>query len=450
MGSSNTAAEELSSTLRLAGPVVLAELGWMSMGVVDMLMVGRLGPEAIGAVGLGGTLFVALAVFGMGLFLGLDTLVSQAYGARRLDDCHRWLVHGVVAALALGAPLHAVAMLVSWSLPAFRLNPAVLALTAPYVDIVIFSALPLLLYSAFRRYLQGVHVVRPIMIALVSANVVNAVANWILIFGNLGAPALGVRGAAWATVVSRAYMAAVLLCAIVLNEGPGLAWLRRARGLERARFARLFDLGLPAAAQISLEVGVFAVATALAGRLDAASLAAHQIALTVAGVMFMVPLGISSAGAVRVGHAIGRGDPAAAGRAGWIALGLGAAFMSGSALLMIAAPQPLLRLFTSDPPVIATGVALLAVAAVFQLFDGVQVVATGALRGLGDTRTPMVSNLVGHWALGLPVGYTLCFWLNTGVVGLWGGLSAGLIAVGAVLLYVWQRDIRRLRLAKSA
>lgn len=429
----------------LAVPVVLAELGWMTMGLVDTLMVGRLSPEAIGAVGVGSSIFMGIVVFAMGLLLGLDTLVSQAFGARRVEECHRWLVHGTILAIALSLPLMLVLFAIDRTLDGWGLDPAVLALTRPYLQVVTWSVLPLLLYAAFRRYLQGMSIVRPVMIALVTANVANVALNWLLIFGNLGAPALGVNGAAWATVGSRIVMAGFLLAVIVYRERgerPGL--FHTPLGIELSWMRRLLALGGPAAGQITLEVGVFAAATALAGRLAPASLAAHQIAINIAAFTFMVPLGVSSAGAVRVGHAVGRRDPDGAARAGWTTLLFGVGFMSLAAAAFVLVPHVLIGAFTSDAGVLLAGVSLLMVAAIFQLFDGLQVAATGALRGLGDTRSPMIWNLIGHWVVGLPLGYTLCFVLGFGVIGLWWGLSTGLIICGVSLLYVWWRRIQAL------
>ena len=435
----------------LAWPVVLGELGWMAMGVVDTIMVGPLGPEAIGAVGLGSSLFLALAMMGLGLLLGLDTFVAQAYGAGRVDECHRWLVHGVYLALIVALPLMTMAIAGIDSLRSWGLHPDVLRLTLPYLRIVTLSVLPLLLYGAFRRYLQAMGQVRPVMFALVTANLVNLAVNWILIFGRFGAPALGVVGAAWATCVSRIYMALVLFVAIQYQDRgltPRLAHTSLSLSVERLR--RLAWLGTPAALQLLLETGIFAAVTALAGRLDPSSLAAHQIALNMAGVSFMVPLGVASAGAVRVGHAVGRRDPEGATHAGWSALVIGVAFMSCAALAFILAPRPLLRLFTTDARVIATGVSLLAVAALFQLFDGVQGVATGVLRGLGDTRTPMLWNFAGHWVIGLPLAYFACFEWGWGVIGLWFGLCTGLIIVATVLLQTWFRRTRGIIRAEQA
>ena len=429
--------------LRLAVPVVVAELGWIAMGIVDIAMVGRLGPEAIGAVGVGSVLFFAVVVFGIGVLLGLDTLVAQAYGAGHLDECHRWLFHGVSLSLMLAVPLTLVTAVMVATLDRWGLHPEVQRLAAPYFSKIIWSILPLLLYTALRRYLQALGAVTPVMTALVSANLINVLANWLLVFGNLGAPRLGVDGAAWATCVSRVYLALFLCLAVLVHNHRHRTGLWDVpRRIELHRLRRLGALGLPAAVQVTLEVGVFAAVTALAGRLAPATLAAHQIVLNVASVTFMVPLGVGSAGAVRVGQAVGRLDAHGARHAGWAALTLGGGFMSCAAVVFVLAPQTILGWFTTDTSVIRVGVSLLLVAALFQLFDGLQGVATGVLRGFGDTRTPMLWNLAGHWFVGLPIGYVLCFVWDWGVVGLWAGLSIGLILVGVVLVAAWWRRAR--------
>jgi MATE family, multidrug efflux pump len=437
---------ELRPLLRLAGPVILAELGWMSMGLVDTLMVGRLGPAAIAATGMGSGVFTAIVIFGMGLMLGLDALVSQSAGAGRLDQCLRWLHHGVVLAL-LVTPL---VMVLTWvaflTIDAWGLNPEIGVLAGPYLEVIALSAAPLLLYAALRRYLQGIHVVRPVMYALVSANLVNAAANAILIYGRFGAPALGVTGSAWATCIARVYMAAFLYVAVRREHRRGNAHRRVPFAVDFKRLGRLLTLGAPAASQITLEVGVFALATALAARLDAVSSASHQIALNIVSLVFMVPLGLASSGAVRVGHAIGGRDVRRARRAGWTALAVGAVIMIALGIVLFAFPRSLLSVFTTDAQVLAIGARLLAIAAAFQLFDGTQAVTTGILRGIGDTRTPMVMNVIGHWVLGLPVGYALCFRFMWGVAGLWIGLSIGLIFCAVALTATWIVRTRRLDL----
>jgi MATE family multidrug resistance protein len=439
--------DELRSMLKLAGPVVLAEVGWVTMGLVDTVIVGPLGPEAIGAVGIGSILFLALAIFGMGLLLGLDTLVSHAYGAGRLDECHRWLLHGVTLSLLATPVLAAVGVALILSLPSWGLQPDVLSLTIPYLKVITWSLLPLLLYASFRRYLQALGIVVPITVALVTANLINAVAAWALVYGHLGLPTMGTTGSAVATLVSRIYLAAALLVSVVSYDRRhhislfSVPWKPKRKSLWR-----LLRLGLPAATQVTLELGVFAAASALAGRLDPVSLASHQIVLNLASLTFMVPLGVASAGAVRVGHAVGRRDAAGAAQAGRVALLIGTTFMTAAAAAFVLAPRPLVGMFTSSDAVFAVGRRLLMVAAMFQLFDGLQGVSTGLLRGLGDTRTPMIGNLVGHWLLGLPVGYSLCFWWGWGVIGLWAGLSTGLIVIGVALAIAWHLRITALEL----
>ena len=433
---------ELRAMFSLAAPLVLTELGWMAMGIVDTMFVGRVSAEAIGAVSLGTSVFYAIAVFASGLLLGLDTLVSQSFGAGDLDDCHHSLINGIWLALFLIPCVMGFVWLMVPAMARFGINASVLRDTTPYIRALNWSAPPLMLFFCLRRYLQSIGVVRPILLTLITANLVNAAGNWIFVFGNFGAPRLGAEGAGWSTCVSRVYM----LVAIVL-----IIWRRDPKAFlvswrpDFPRIGRLLALGLPAAGQIGLETSVFATVTILIGKLSSAILAGHQIALTVVSTTFMMPLGISSAAAVRVGHAIGRRDPEGASRAGWTALAFGAGAMSLGALAMLIIPQAIARLFTPEAAIIAGAAPLLRVAAFFQLFDGLQVTATGALRGAGDTRTPMLCHFAGYWILGLPLGAFLCFRESLGAVGLWMGLSAGLIVIGMVLVWFWRRTARGLR-----
>ncbi len=425
----------------LAVPVVLSELGWMAEGIVDTIMVGKLGPAAIGAVALGNAVCNTPALFGIGLLLGLDTLVAQAFGRRDHDECHRWLAQGIYLACFAAPLLMLVVFLASFGFARFGINPAVAAPAAAYLRILNWGTLPLLLYGGTRRYLQGVGDVRVITVTYIGANLLNWFGNWVLIYGKLGMPAMGVKGSAISTVVSRIFMATALL---------GFAWRHERRrghplfrrwaapGLDRLR--RLVKLGAPAAGQILLEVGAWNLATLSAGWLTPVALATHQIALNYASLTYMVPLGVSAAAAVSVGHAVGAGDPERARRAGWLALGLGTAFMLLAAVVFLTAPGPLIALYTRNPQVMAVGPSLLGLAAAFQIFDGIQTVSTGALRGLGETRVPMLANLVGYWVLGLPLGLTLCFALHWGIYGLWIGLLAALVVIAVALLARWRRD----------
>ncbi len=436
--------EELRALLGLAIPVVLSELGWMTMTIVDLIMVGRLGPDAIGAVGLGNAIYYAPSLFGIGLLLGLDTLVSQSWGAGRFDDCHRSLAQATYIGLAF-TPVLMLAMLAAERIfTGHGVDPTVAVLTRSYVSALNWSTFPLLIYGAFRRYLQGVARVRPVTFALISANLVNLAFNWIFIYGHFGFPALGVRGSALSTVFARVYMAAVLVYAAWAHEnGRGHALFAHWPRPDWTRIRALLQLGLPAASQVVLEVAAFGAATVMASHLTPIALATHEIVLSCAAYTYMVPLGISAAAAVAVGHAIGAGNPARARRAGLLAIGLGAGFMALMAILFLVIPQPIIRIWTRDPSVLTLGAHILAIVAGFQIFDGIQTVSTGALRGLGETRFPMLMNLTAYWILGLPIGALLCFRLKWGLSGLWTGLTLSLILIALVLIARWMKDSKK-------
>jgi len=281
--------------------------------------------------------------------------------------------------------------------------------------------------------------------ALITANIVNAVGNWVLIYGKWGAPAMGAVGSGWSTALARLYMAAVLIIYLLwYDHRHRTDLLKTPVDIDLPRIRRLLTLGYPAALQFTLESGIFALVTALIARLGPVPLASHQIALNTVAFTYMVPLGISSAAAVRVGQAIGRNDPCAAGDAGNTAIFLGAAFMTCASAALLIFPRPIARMYTPATDVIRATTFLLAAGAAFQLFDGIQTVATGALRGAGDTRTPMLCHLIAYWIIGLPLGSWLCFTLNWGAFGLWAGLSLALILIGVVLLMTWRRKTRRL------
>ena len=434
--------QQFVPTLRLALPLVFAELGWMFMGVVDTIMVGRLPNSAIaiGATGLGETLYNALAIFAAGLLLGMDTFVAQAFGREDLQDARHTLINGLFLALLIAPVL--MLIILTWPLLMRQasVSPELVNPMTPFLRALNWGSLPLLIYFALRRYLQAVNVVHPITFALVSANVINLLGDWALIYGHLGMPAMGIVGSGWSTCFSRIYMAAILLITLLWVESKRKkeTW-KGALRLELKRMTELLRLGIPAATQILFEIGAFAVATTMCARIGAMALAGHEIALSYAALTFMVPLGISSAAAVRVGQEIGRGDPAAARRAGWSAIILGAGSMACSAALFVSFSKMLARVFSPDPEVVQVGSTLLLVAAGFQLFDGIQICTTGALRGAGDTRTPMLANFGAYWFIGLPLAFILGFKLRWGALGVWLGLCVGLILIGSGLLLVWHK-----------
>ncbi len=432
---------ELKALLLLAIPVVLSELGWMAMSIVDTIMVGRLSPAAIGAVGISSALFYTPALFGIGLLLGLDTLVAQAFGRGDFDDCHRALAQGVYLAIAYSPIAMLLVGFAPHLFPALGITEAVRGPARQYVQLLNLSVLPLLIYVAFRRYLQGVGKVRPVTFALISANLVNWFGNWVLIYGKFGLPAMGVRGSALSTCVARIYMAGVLVWWAWRHERErGHPLFAHWPGVQLVRFRRLLQLGWPAASQLVFEVGAFSLSTLMAGRLPAHILAAHQIVLNSASLTYMVPLGVSAAAAISVGHAVGAGDRALARRSGSMAIVIGAVFMALAATAFLAIPHLLIYIYTHDQQTVAVGVRLLAVAAVFQIFDAIQGVGTGALRGLGKTRGPMLINMVAYGLIGLPIGYILCFKTRLGIYGLWSGLTLALIFAAAMILLQWQKE----------
>lgn len=439
---------EVLAVLRLALPLVAAELGWMLQGIVDTIMVGRM-PEAASAIGgsaVGASVFYTTGIFFGSLLLGMDPLVSQAFGAGRLRDCHRTLVNGLWLMLGLSPVLMAIVLGMIPVLTAMGLHPAVVAQADPFMRALVWGTPPLLLFFALRHYFQCLNYAKMVMFILLTANLVNWFLNWVLIFGQLGAPAMGVRGSAWSTVIARVYMLALAVAYLLYvdrRDRLGLFTVSLRPALAEMRL--IIRYGLPAAVQMGLELAVFLIAALLIGKLGPVPLAGHQIALMVVAFTYMVPLGIGAAAAVMVGQAIGAGDMGSARRAGWISIALGAAFMSCCGVVLITAPRAVVRIFTADPAVVAAGTSLVMVGAAFQLFDGIQTVATGALRGAGETRLPMFTFLFGYWSLGVPLGWWLAFRGGWGAKGLWVGFCAALISIGLVLLGVWGWRSNRLR-----
>lgn len=451
---------ELPPLLGLALPLILGELGWMSMSVVDTIMVGRLPHSAVAmsAASLAQVLFNTF-VFGIGgVFLGLDTLISQAFGAKELQEANRWLVHGLLLAVVLSVLLVVIFGLGPWLLLFLPVDRAVLAQAAPAMRGLNYGVLPLLLYFTLRRYLQAAHHGRSIAFALVSANLVNAAADWLLMFGHrwqigshtLAIPAFGVTGSSWATSFARLYLMSVVAFAIWLaNRRHQYGLGQVSRRIEWQHLRKLTLLGAPAGAQIFVEIAIFATVTTLIATMGPLPLAGHEIALQCASTTFMVPFAVSSATSVRVGHAIGRlragfGTPMQAAAAGWSGISAGAAFMLLSALVLLLIPERIARAFTPDVGVIAAAIPLLLIAAAFQFFDGVQITVTGALRGAGNTTAPLYTHLVCYWVLGLPLGALLAFKAHLGAAGLWWGLCAGLAGAGVVLILVWRKTSRKL------
>lgn len=435
---------ELRPMLALALPLVLAEVGWMLMGLVDTLMVGRLPDAAVamGAVALAQVLYNTLAI-GLGcVLLALDTVVAQAHGAGDVREAGHWFVQGVLLAGALGIVLLIMLLLAPLGMRHMHSNPVVIAEAIRTLRALTPGVLPLMLYFALRRQLQAFNHVRVIAAALLSANLINLLFDWLLIFGHrwrwIHWEAMGAVGSGVATSLARLYQMVFLLISLWLlnrRHGYGLASIQRRPDWMRLR--RLLRLGLPIGGTAFVEIAVFATVTFFISTISPSALAGHEVALNCVSFTFMVPLGLSAAAAVRVGQAVGRQDIPGAQAAGWAALLLAAGFMLGSASIFLLIPHAIARGFTPDAAVIAAAVPIFGVAAIFQLFDGIQVTALGALRGAGDTRSGFIIHLCTYWLAGMPLGWWLAFRRGWGAQGLWAGICVALVIAGIVLLGRW-------------
>jgi MATE family multidrug resistance protein len=368
----------------------------------------------------------------------MEFLVSHAFGAGQKKKQREYFVHGILLAICAGVPLSAMLIYLSFHLEWMGVNPAVADSAKRYSVVLALSLMTIFLFNVLRLHMTAQGKARPAMFLLVMANVLNAVLGYVLILGNWGAPQLGAEGAGWATVITRLVMLVCLIIYIYVDDRVNCHELEKVKVRFQPKVMKeMIRIGLPSAVQMTLEVGVFTLATTFAARLSASHLAAHQIVLNIASLTFMVPLGVGSSTAVLVGQAFGRKERKTVSQLGWRGLSLGIGFMAISCLALLYFSKPILSLFTTDETVILIGQSILLIAALFQLSDGIQTVGTGALRGLGDTRSPMILNLCGHWFIGLPLGLYLCFSKDWGLRGLWIGLSAGLTLVAVGVLGRW-------------
>jgi MATE family multidrug resistance protein len=433
---------ELSAQIRLAIPLAAQQLGFQLMGTVDAALLGRYDDVALAAAGVGNNLLFAITSVGYGVVMGLDTVLPQAIGAQRHDDARRSLGAGLrlAALIGLGCTLAALAtpeILVLAGVP-----DAVARDARVYVDLRAIGITPFLLSIALKSYLAAHNITRPLVAAMVLGNLANALLDLVLIYGAGPIPALGVAGAALATVSVQLAIVAIYAAGV-----RGLAGGTPRPASTRADLARILRYGLPVGGQLLAEIGIFGVATVLAAHMGTVPAAAHAIALNLASFSFSVAVGIGAATSVRVGHAIGAGELALARRRGAIGLQIGLGAMSVFAAGFLIAPGALATLFTERAVVIAATIPLLQIAALFQLSDGAQAIGAGALRGIGDTRATLVGNVIGHYGIGLAISLWLAFGAGMGAPGLWWGLSAGLTVTAA---YLVRRFLIRTRLPRGS
>ncbi len=425
---------ELKDTLKLAAPIVLTQVGHMSMGMVDTLVAGRIGTTALAGLGLAANFFWTFTGVAMGALLAFDTCFSQSIGAKDDRALSRYLGQSFWSAACVTV-LSTMAILLGWAIYlGVAEEGSTRTAVSEYLQIIVWSTPGLFAFFVLQRYWQARHRVMEFVLMIVAANVLNLLLNLAFGLGFWGFPRLEVRGLALASLICRYAMLAAGLWFTWRQLRPkSLAPPRVDAGLQR----QIFRLGLPAAGHSALEVGAFSIATFVVGALGAVPLAAHHVCLMMAAFTFMFPMGFSAAAAVRVGTYIGAHEPERARLAGWLCIGVSASVMSTFALGYLLLSRVLLGWFTHDPAVIEVGARILVLVAIFQIADGIQVSTTGALRGLGNTRSAMIANLIGHYPIGLALGLLLCFPAGLGVVGMWGGLAAGLISVAVILLRVW-------------
>jgi MATE family multidrug resistance protein len=417
---------------RLAIPVVVVQVGMMLFGVVDTMVVGRLSSQALAAVALGHVAVITISSFGIGVLLGLDPLLNQALGARDRNAFRRSVQRGFVLAAVLMIPSIAFLIPIGAILALLGQPPETVPLAAAYSHISIPGLLPFYGWVVLRLALQAMGRLRHIVATVIVVNIFNLVADWALVFGAGPIPQLGPLGSAWASTIARTLLFVILLTVDRKDLWPLLRFERAS--FEWGPLLKTARLGIPIGFNLQLEIVAFSVVALLMGGLGTITMAAHQVAINLASLTFMVPLGVSQATAVRVGNAIGSGNSGGARRAASAGLILGAGFMTLTALLFIGIPVWLARAYTSVEEVLLLASTLIPIAGFFQVFDGLQVVAAGVLRGAGDTRVPLVVNILGFWLVGLPTSLVLGFRLGFGPQGLWWGIVAGLIAVATFLL----------------
>lgn len=438
--------KELRALIRLAVPLAAAQAGTQLMGLVDVAVLGRLGARELAGSGLANAVFFAFSVIGMGMVFGVDPLIAQAVGAGDRARARHVLWQGIWLALIVAAVLTVVLLATTVALPLIGSAQELIAPARTYLLIRVISLVPFLLFFVVRAYLQAHGVTRPMLVAMIVANIFNFIADVALVFGVPGwIPALGVAGAAIATVLCT-IVQLVIVAAAVRGMEVHEAFDHRP---DRAAIMQAVRVGVPVALQMGAEVGIFALVALLASRLGTLQLAAHQLVIGMASFTFTVALGVAAAGSVRVGIGVGARNALGTRFAGHVAFLCGVAVMGVSAAAFALFPRPLARLMTNQENVIVAALPLMLVAAVFQLSDGIQAIGAGVLRGAGDTKYASVANVIGHWLVGLPVALLLGFRMKLGIVGLWWGLCAGLTVV-AVLLFVRFERLSRSEIAPLA
>lgn len=425
---------DISATLKISLPIIIAQLGTVLMGVADNIQVGKLGAAPIAAAGIANSVFFLIAIIGLGTLSVIAPQVAAAYGKEDKRECSYLLRTGIRLGLYFGLGLGVVILLLSLNFHLFKQTPEVEDLAVPYLQIIGVSVIPMLFFLAIKQFSDGLSYTKVAMVITIIGLLLNVFFNWVFIFGKLGMPAWGLNGAGVSTLLVRIFMAISMVLYIFRATAFKSFIVPPLHSYSYMPLMRkILKLGLPGGFQLFFEVGAFSGAAIIAGWLGTVPLAAHQIAINLASITYMVAAGIAAAGGIRVGQAFGIGSQPKIVRAGTVSLTLAIVFMTLTCILFLTLNYFLVRLYIQDIEVIGIAASLVIIGGFFQLSDGIQVVSLGILRGIEDVNIPTVIALIAYWVIGLPIGYVLAFTFNMNVQGIWIGLLAGL-TVSAVLL----------------
>lgn len=429
----------------LALPIMISQLGQVAVGVADSLMVGRLGTEELAAVALGHSIFIIFLVFGMGLSYGMTPLVAEADGKKNPREIGALLTDGFWVCLFSGLILVVIMLGLIPLFPLLGQDPAIIPKAQGYFFITVLSFIPLMAFQSFRMLAEGLSDTKKAMYITLACNGLNILLNLILIYGLLGFPKLGIYGAALASLLARIFM--MMWMAHYVLKGAPFAYLEKAINLYRCnlmRMKKILNLGIPSGLQYVFEASAFSIAAIIVGQISATALASHQIAISLAAVSYIVATGIGAAALVRVGNQLGERNfrelKIASNSLFLMAIG----WMAFCGLVLLLGRYGLPSLFSTDQEVIQLTAGLLLIAVFFQLSDGIQVVALGALRGMKDVKIPTLITFIAYWVISLPLGYVLGIVFDLGAHGVWYGLAGGLTGAAVLLTYRYYRNLRKL------
>jgi MATE family multidrug resistance protein len=423
--------------IKLGTPIVLGSIGHLLMHVVDLAFLGRLSADAMGAVGPSIALYSALMMLAIGIMAGLDPLLAQNIGAKRKEVADEYFRQSFI--ISIGVSLLFTIILFfggRFIFESFSINPQFIETATKFNQILSLSMIPMIVFQAARQYLQAIGNVKFFMYVMVIGNLVNLLLNPLLIFGWGEVPALGANGSAWSTVITRIVLMILILVYARTKLNHRHLWYKK---FQWNKVKKILSLGIPAGVQFFMEVGIFSVTGLFAARLKAEESSAHLIALNLMSVLFMIPLGLANAGAVLVGNHIGAKNIAKAHRVGVHAIIFAALLALATAVLTYLLNPILIGIYTNQPNIIVLIYALLPIGLLFHFFDAIQAVATGVLRGAGETKIPALLNFVAYWVIGAPLGYYLCFVKELRVFGLWWGLAIGLMLISCFLTLYWKK-----------